>query len=227
MEVILFGGRVSPNFARKNPLVARTIQIKGDQTLADLHQAIFAAFGRKQARPYEFQFGKGPMDPQGRRYVRADAAPTPLDDENPPAGIVTKTRLGSLGLKAGRSFLYWFDFGNDWWHRVSVARIQAKAPRGKYPRVYNQIGDNPPEQVADDARPDETSRYQDHQEDIAADLACLVGELHLSKKEYTKAVTAFTQAIADSPTPDAYQGRAKAYRGLAGEDEQRAGEMPL
>lgn len=58
-----------------------------------------------------------------------------------------------------------------------------------------------------------------------ADAACLVGELHLSKGEYDKAVEAFTRAIESHPTADAYEERAKAYRGLAEVDERKAREL--
>lgn len=58
----------------------------------------------------------------------------------------------------------------------------------------------------------------------AADAAVLVGELHLHQGEYVKAIAAFTQAIENGPTADAYQGRANAYRGLAEQDEQKARE---
>jgi uncharacterized protein HemY len=59
----------------------------------------------------------------------------------------------------------------------------------------------------------------------AADTACLVGELHLRRGEYPKAVAAFTRAIENSPTGDAYQGRARAYRALADQDERKAQEQ--
>ena len=59
----------------------------------------------------------------------------------------------------------------------------------------------------------------------AADAACLVGELHLQKGDYLKAIEAFTRAIESHPTPDAYQGRAQAYRALADSDERRAQEQ--
>jgi tetratricopeptide (TPR) repeat protein len=61
----------------------------------------------------------------------------------------------------------------------------------------------------------------------AADAACLVGELHLSKGEYEKAIQAFTQAIEGNPTADAYEGRAQAYQGLAERDERAALERRL
>ena len=64
---------VTEKFAKKNPEISRTIQIRGDQTLEDLHHAIFDAFDRGEEHMYEFQFGKRPMDPKGPRYV----LPTP------------------------------------------------------------------------------------------------------------------------------------------------------
>ena len=59
----------------------------------------------------------------------------------------------------------------------------------------------------------------------AADIGCLIGEMHLSRGEFARAVEAFTRAISAAPTPDAFEGRAKAYRGLAGQDERRALEL--
>jgi len=59
----------------------------------------------------------------------------------------------------------------------------------------------------------------------AADAACLVGELHLSERAYQKAVEAFTRAIENNPTVDAYEGRARAYQGLAAVDERKAEEL--
>jgi hypothetical protein len=53
-------------------------------------------------------------------------------------------------------------------------------------------------------------------------MGCLVGEMHLSKGDYHKAVEAFTRAIESQPASDLYEGRARAYRGLALEDEKRA-----
>jgi tetratricopeptide (TPR) repeat protein len=62
-------------------------------------------------------------------------------------------------------------------------------------------------------------------EEAAADVGCLIGELHLSKGDYEKAVEAFTRSLEGEPTADAYAGRARAYRGLAERDERRAQEL--
>lgn len=59
-------------------------------------------------------------------------------------------------------------------------------------------------------------------EDAAADVGLLVGEQHLREGNYVRALAAFSRAIEVEPKPDAYEGRARAYRGLAEADERRA-----
>jgi tetratricopeptide (TPR) repeat protein len=59
----------------------------------------------------------------------------------------------------------------------------------------------------------------------AADVGCLIGEMHLSKGEYHKAVEAFSRAIENQPTADVYEGRARAYRALAALDETKARQL--
>jgi hypothetical protein len=144
LDVMLLSGPITKAFAKKNRSVVRTIEIRGDQTLEDLHEAIFDAFDREEAHMYEFQFGKGPMDPKGPRYVMSEAG----DDGGPPvAGIITETTIDDLGLKVDKRFGYWFDFGDDWQHQINVVAITEDPPKGKYPRVTNRIGASPPQYV--------------------------------------------------------------------------------
>jgi hypothetical protein len=145
LEVFLLSGPIAEKFAKQNPVVSRTIQIRGDQTLEDLHQAIFDSFGRWEQHMYEFQFGKGPMDPKGSRYVLPSAFEMDMDEANPPVGRVDQTLIDSLGVKVGQSFGYWFDFGDDWWHQINVEAIEDKAPSGKFPRVTKRVGKSPPQ----------------------------------------------------------------------------------
>jgi len=88
LEVFLMGGPISEKFAKKNPVISRTIQIRGDQTLEDLHHAIFDAFDRFDEHMYEFQFGKGPMDRKAPRYVLPNADDLDMGDGKRPAGRV-------------------------------------------------------------------------------------------------------------------------------------------
>jgi hypothetical protein len=94
-------GPVTEKFAKKKPVISRTIQIRGDQTLEALHLAIFDAFDRFDEHMYEFQFGKGPMDPKAPRYVLPNADETNMGDEKRPAGRMDQTTIESLGALHG------------------------------------------------------------------------------------------------------------------------------
>ena len=147
LEVSLASGPITEAFARKNKVVMRRIAIRGDQTLEDLHRAIFDAFDFEEEHMYEFQFGKGFHDPKGPSYVLPGAFANPLGELPAPAGDVTKTDLDSLGLKVDRSFGHWFDFGDDWFHQIDVVAIKENVPRGKYPKVVARKGESPPQYV--------------------------------------------------------------------------------
>ena len=144
LDVFILNGPMAERFVKKNRVISRTIQIRGGQTLEVLHNAIFSAFDREDNHMYEFQIGgKGPMDPKARRYTLHVYD----NDENPPAGDVERTTIGSLGLKVDDAFGYWFDFGDDWWHQINVVAIEETAGRGKFPKVVKRVGESPPQYV--------------------------------------------------------------------------------
>jgi tetratricopeptide (TPR) repeat protein len=64
-------------------------------------------------------------------------------------------------------------------------------------------------------------------ENGAGDMGCLIGEMHLGNGDYEKAIEAFTRAIETQPAADVYEGRARAYHGLAEKDERKAAELRL
>lgn len=147
LDVFIISGPLTKSFVKKNKVVSRTIQIRGDQTLQALHEAIFNAFDREDDHMYEFQVGgKGPMDRKARRYTLH-----PSDDdrksEGGPAGDVYQTTIGALGLKVNDAFGYWFDFGDDWWHQINVIAMEETAGRGKFPKVIKRVGQSPPQYV--------------------------------------------------------------------------------
>lgn len=145
LKVQLTGGPITQEFAARNPVVSRTIQIRGDQTLKDLHRAIFQAFDRWEGHMYEFQVGaREPMDADARRYILPAAISGPFSGDEA-EGVVDNTFIGKLGLEERESFWYWFDFGDNWWHQVDVLAIREEAPSGEYPKVTDWVGDSPPQ----------------------------------------------------------------------------------
>jgi hypothetical protein len=138
LAVYLAGGPTGPEFTNK--VISRTIEIRGDQTLAQLHDAIFQAYDRWDQHLYEFQFGKRPFDPDGPNYGIPDGPP---GKKRP--GDARKTKLDDLDLKPDRVFGYWFDFGDDWYHQIRVERVEPAIPTVTYPRVIKRVGKSPPQ----------------------------------------------------------------------------------
>ena len=147
---LLYGRSLSEKFVRENPVVSRTIQIRGDQTLEDLHHAIHDAFDRKEDQKYEFQFGEGPMDPDNLRYVLPAVFESRKMRANPPAGRVDWTSIGSLYLEVDRSFGYRFDLDANWWHAINVEAVEDEIPRGKFPKMTKRVGKSPPQYAEED-----------------------------------------------------------------------------
>jgi hypothetical protein len=138
LSVYLKSGPISKTFASK--LVLRVIEIRGDQTLEQLHKAILLAHDRSEDQMYQFQFGKRPFDPDGPVYGIGDPKPKKKVHGNP-----RTTTLDDLDLKPERAFGYWFDFNADWFHQIDVERIEQAIPTVTYPRVIKRVGKSPPQ----------------------------------------------------------------------------------
>ena len=212
LEVLLTNGPVTEEFAKANPKVSRTIQIRGDQTLNDLHGVINDAFDRDDDHLYGF------FVPEGRGMYGGKE-------------LMTGALLSSLNLRVGRVLRYHFDFGDDWIHDVKVTAVGDPDVNEKYPKVIHSVGETPPQYPdMDDDWDDEDDEDDEQEEDMpegaAADVSLLIGEMHLKAGEYTKAVEAFTRSIEANPAAaDEYEGRSRAYRALADEDERTAREL--
>ena len=138
VSVYLVNGPMSKKFANKE--ICRAIEIRGDQTLEQLHYAIFKAYDRWDQHLYEFQFGKRPFDPDGPNYSAPDPPPRKKG-----CGNARTAKLDDLELKPECVFGYWFDFGDDWYHQIRVERIEEVTPTVTYPRVIRRVGKSPPQ----------------------------------------------------------------------------------
>lgn len=145
LDVFLISGDPRKKFGKKKwNDISRVIQIRGDQTLNDLHEAIFIAFDRYDEHLYEFQIGgRAPFDPNAWRY----SPPVEFGWKEPTNSA--DTAIGKLGLKRGDKFGYWFDFGDDWWHQIDVLEIDEHAPEGELPRIVQRQGESPPQYEVD------------------------------------------------------------------------------
>ena len=127
----------------------RKIAIREGQSLNDLHNIIYDAFDRYDDHMYSFFFPYSRQKFNPRKiYQSSDEYTHPyacgeqgaFDSE---AQDASKTTIGSLDLNAKHVFYYLFDFGDEWWHEITVEKTNEQADNDKYPRITERQGDSP------------------------------------------------------------------------------------
>jgi hypothetical protein len=127
--------------------IFRTLKIRGDQTLEDLHRAISRFYERQQHRYYEFCLGVDPYDPQGVRYTSGEAVSKyGLNASAKPSGklrLAPLATVDSLGLSDDQFFGYWFDLIEEWIHLIHVIGIEPSDAEADYPLLVETQGGLP------------------------------------------------------------------------------------
>ena len=131
----------------------RRIAIRSDQTLHDLYKTIYKAFDRYDQHLYSFYVARpGQTIGCGWRKLREAAEythPYNAAEPNPLTGRrlpnAAKKPIGALKLKAGQVFVYLFDFGDEWWHEITVEQIDDHPAVGRSARIVEKHGDSPPQ----------------------------------------------------------------------------------
>jgi hypothetical protein len=106
---------------KTNPAVWRRVLVPGSVTFFDLHHIIQISMGWKNSHLFEFQvddYRIGYIDPNEEFEDIADA---------------NKVTLDLLLTKEGFSFIYLYDFGDNWQHTVEVETILEKENDKVYP----------------------------------------------------------------------------------------------
>ena len=126
----------------------RTIAIKDNQSLDDLHEIIFTAFDRYDAHLYSFYMTNGskrmdrfnnclefthPMNAQGNDFSEFDSPPK----------NAKKTKIKDLNLSVKDKFEYLFDFGDEWLHEIVLEKIEDQKLKTKYPTIIKINGESP------------------------------------------------------------------------------------
>jgi len=136
LKVALFGDRT----------IWRTIAIRSDQTLDDMHAVIFEAFDRFDEHLYSFWFSpRGATGPNATRDGVEYTSPVEIGEHHGWGERefydASKTRLSALKLRPGQKFSYLFDFGDSWWHELAVEATDGKPGYGRvYPFVMEKHG---------------------------------------------------------------------------------------
>ena len=119
--------------------VSRVIEVREEQTLADLHDGLREAFAWSDDHLYSFWLDGRFWGSRSSEYT----APVEPDEDVATADVV----IAKLGLKRGAKIAYVFDFGDEW--RVRLTLRQSEPPDGgPYPRVLQRVGQPPPQYPA-------------------------------------------------------------------------------
>ena len=127
--------------------IARTIDILASQTLDDLHWAIYGAFDRHDEHLYRFSFGSDRPYDRKADVIEGDE---PFGEPSLSPRVASNVLMGNLNIGPKSKFFYLFDFGDDWWHRITVVDVDAPYdPNQIYPKVIKWKGKSP-EQYSND-----------------------------------------------------------------------------
>lgn len=119
--------------------VRRTIAVRDDLTLVDLHYALQSAFGWDDDHLYSFWLDGsfwGSADDHYTHPHHAASVPTP--------GKSACARLDGLGLAEGQRIAYVFDFGHEWRVELTLDAIRAFDARA-VARCIESVGAAPPQ----------------------------------------------------------------------------------
>lgn len=128
--------------------IYRNIAIFGNQSLDDLHEAIFDAFDRYDPHLYSFFLTRKKMDNKRKIYHAPEYTPSMgmEDFEMLPAQEkynAEKTTIEKLHLKEKETLYYLFDFGEEWWHELTLLSVQGGDTSEKYPKIVKKSGESP------------------------------------------------------------------------------------
>ena len=121
----------------QNPVI-RTIAIRDDQTLEQLHEALRLAFGWADTHLYSFWLTGKFWDDTGE-YT----APFEIEEMDKPKASA-RTPIGELGLRKGKAIAYVFDFGDEWRLLLKVVD-RWQAGDESYPMLVEAEGVPPPQ----------------------------------------------------------------------------------
>jgi len=129
--------------------VYRIIEASGNCTFDDLHDAIFEAFDRYDPHLYSFFITR--KDTQSMPVIMQAPVithPANVEGEREFGNAVQaadETPIAAADLQEKDVIHYWFDFGDDWWHRIRVETITQKQSRSRHLQIVKSVGDSPPQ----------------------------------------------------------------------------------
>lgn len=103
--------------------IYRKVLVPIDITMDELHLIIQVAMGWENCHLYEFS------DKKGKSKIRVQ---NDIDENDLLGNDAESFDAGELSLMEflehtdGKTFWYWYDFGDDWWHKISIQKATKK-----------------------------------------------------------------------------------------------------
>lgn len=136
----------------------RQIDILGSQTLEDFHRIIFNAFDRYDEHLYSFFLTRKSQKSTTKIYESDEYSLLSGFDDNPffrkkKKQDVRKTKIAFLHLNPKEKMYYLFDYGDEWWHEITLLSTYDSNNNSNFPKVVKKVGASP-------------SQYPDYDEDF-------------------------------------------------------------
>jgi hypothetical protein len=138
------------------PVIWRRVLVPAQFTLNGLHRVIQAAFGWQDYHLHRFEVGHvryenldlAEWDPPGRERCQkllADGVdPCEVQMLCTRPADERRTRLRDLADRGIEDFEYLYDFGDDWWHRIRIEKVEEADP-ASLPAMVDGVRSGPPE----------------------------------------------------------------------------------
>ena len=131
--------RHSPLTGEPEPPVLRTIAVREDQTLEQLHESLRLAFGWADPHLYSFWVTGKFWDDTGE-YIAAYE----VEEVGAQKASAADVTIGELGLRKGKTIAYLFDYGDQWMLPLKVVD-RWEAGDECYPMLVEAEGVPPPQ----------------------------------------------------------------------------------
>ena len=112
--------RVKVELQDSSPPIWRRLDLRSDLMLPRLHLILQEAMGWTNSHLHEFVHASSRRDRDAEHFASMDYPDAGEMGELDEADV----RLDELAHSAGDKFLYLYDFGDSWWHRVTVEKVR-------------------------------------------------------------------------------------------------------
>ena len=114
-----------------------------------MHESIFEAFERYDEHLYSFFLTRKATRSTTIIYDSPEYTHPMNMEDHGGFGFkkrynAQKTKIRKLNLAEKDKLYYLFDFGDDWWHELTVLKIgEVESPKKEYPRIVKVAGESP------------------------------------------------------------------------------------